>query len=237
MVGQRLGEQPGDVGRPHVLVLEVDQPPGPLDRLRVAAGHRPLAVRGEVVRRADRRVGPQVLHEVRSALRWRRELRRQRVGVQPGVVQLVVDPGDRVVLVGAVGVVPALAEDGVEHVHGRPADLQLDVVPRRVRPVGRRPSAAAAGRRRGRRRRGGRSRGRSRRRTRRPSTGPRRAAGPRSSGGGCPSGGSAGRGSPRHRRARSPGPASGWPPCSSTAAPCASARPARGRTRRASPPR
>src|SRR3712207_8612812 len=34
--------------------LEVDQPPRPLDRLRVAARHGPLAVRGEVVGRPDR---------------------------------------------------------------------------------------------------------------------------------------------------------------------------------------
>ena len=47
------------------------------------------------------------------------------------------------VLVGAVGVLPALPEDGVEHVDGRSADLQLHVVPRRARH--RRPAAIGSG--------------------------------------------------------------------------------------------
>ncbi len=47
--GQRVDEQVGDLLRPQVLVLEVDQPPGLPDRLGVAAGDGAFAVLGEFV--------------------------------------------------------------------------------------------------------------------------------------------------------------------------------------------
>ena len=147
MLGERLGEQPGDVGRPHVLVLEVDQPAGPPDRLRVAAGHRPLPVRGEVVRRPDRRIGAQRLHDVRPALAAGRAAGAAAGRRAAARAAAVVHPGDRVVGVGVVGSSHRSRNTVSSTPTAGPAQLQLHVVPRRAFARTPRPSAAAAGRR------------------------------------------------------------------------------------------
>ena len=179
---QRVGEQLGHLGRPHVLVLQVDQPPGPLDRLRVPPGDRPLAVRREPVRRPDGRVGPQVLHDVgpqaagrgscggsgsavvrprlsRSSTRRSGCRRRGRCGSSQRSRNTVSRP----------------RRPG----RGSPAARRATAGWARRRP----PSPAAAGRRGARRRPAGRGTGRSRRRRRRPASRPGRAAGRRASGG------------------------------------------------------
>ena len=219
MLGQRVGEQPGDLGGPHVLVLEVDQPPRPLDRLRVARGpptaRRPARSRTAAgspdrsagsARRAARTPAAAAAAggsgsaciRVWCSLSWIQAIGWSSSGLfgssqrSRNTVSSTPTAGPRICSCTSChgGFGPYAAAIG--------SALRVAAV------VG---VVAAAS-----------SRGRSRRRRRRPWTGPRRAAGRRTSGGGCPSGGSAGRGSPRRRRARSPGPARGWPPCSATAA-------------------
>ena len=68
---QRLGEDAADVVAPEVLVLDVDQVPGPLDGLGVAAGDAALAAAGErvVAAPAQVRVGAEQLDDVRHRRR------------------------------------------------------------------------------------------------------------------------------------------------------------------------
>ena len=61
-----VGDAVGDLERPEVLVLDVDQVLRPGERLRVRAGDGALAVRGERERRPLRGVGAQQLHRVRA---------------------------------------------------------------------------------------------------------------------------------------------------------------------------
>ena len=77
---QRLAEDVADVVAPQVLVLDVEQVPGALDRLGVAAGHAALAAAGELVVAAPAQVGigAQQLDDVGAAVdgrRWWRLLR------------------------------------------------------------------------------------------------------------------------------------------------------------------
>ncbi len=133
---QRLGEAGHHTGRPQVLVLQVDERPGPSQRLEVAAGDAALAVGGEgVAEQQTVRVGPQQLDGVGAAGRRIRGLGRQPVRVDVLAVHPLPQAGE-----GAAAerrwVLPAFAEDGLDVTHDRPAQGELDVVPRRVRPVG-----------------------------------------------------------------------------------------------------
>ena len=133
VAAQRLGEHVADLLAPEVLVLDVDQLPGPRERLGVAARHRALAAAGErvVAAAAQVRVGPQQLDGLGAALgdRGRRLLCRQGVRGHVHPEQPVLGPVDRVP--GQRGrVLPALPEDGLHVVHGRAGDGCLDVVPR-----------------------------------------------------------------------------------------------------------
>ena len=132
---QRVRDQPGDVRRPHVLVLEVDQPSGPAERLREAAGHGAFAAGRVGGARADRWVGAQDLDPAGAGRRRVRGLLGQRVGGQVDLSDLVLEPGDRVVGVEGTGVGPALAESRVERADDGSAQLELDIVPGRVAPV------------------------------------------------------------------------------------------------------
>ncbi len=70
---QGVGERLGDLGRPQVLVLDVDESFGPLECFGVAPRHTPLATAGErVVATVSKvRIGPQQLDQVRTAgHRW-----------------------------------------------------------------------------------------------------------------------------------------------------------------------
>ncbi len=132
---QRLREQLGHLGRPEVLVLQVDQPPGPAYRLGVAAGHGALAVRGERVAGPHRRVGAQHLHVVRPAGRRVGGLLGQRVRAQVGAAQPVPQVGHRVLRVQRHRVGPPLPERRVERADHRPAHRELHVVPGRCGAV------------------------------------------------------------------------------------------------------
>ena len=168
---------------PEVLVLDVDEPPGPLDRLGVAARDAALAAAGErvVAAVAQVGVGPQQLDDVRAALDRRAAAAPARAAGRASCpsAQPVLEPADRAAAQRG-RVLPPLAEDGLDVVHRRTADRRLDVVPRRGVAVLLRPAPAPAGRRGGRRRRGGSGTGRCRRRTRCRGPGRRGAGSPRS---------------------------------------------------------
>jgi hypothetical protein len=86
---QGVGEQLGDLRRPQVLVLQVDQAARPPDRLAVAARDAAFAVRGEVVDPVGVGIGAQHLNGVRPAYRRVRRLLGQSARTQVGAVQPV----------------------------------------------------------------------------------------------------------------------------------------------------
>ena len=117
--------------RPEVLVLEIDQPPGPSKGLGVGPGDAALTVRSERIRRLLDRIGPKDLHRVRTASGRIAQHRRERIGPP----RLAGEPGksraQRVAMVERGRVVPPLAEGEGEIPDRRALDLELDVVPRR----------------------------------------------------------------------------------------------------------
>ena len=134
MLLQRPGEHVADVVAPEVLVLHVDEPPGPLQGLAVAAGDAPLAAVGERVVTVQPQVGvgAQQLDDVGAAVhrRRRRRLLRQRVRVEVHPGDPVLDPAQRAAAQRR-GIQPPLAEHRLDVVDGRATDRGLDVVPRR----------------------------------------------------------------------------------------------------------
>ena len=134
-----VGEGRGDLGRPQVLVLDVDESFGPLECLRVAPGDAALAAARErvVAPVAEVRVRAQQLHDVRAAgHRFRgRCLPRERIWRQVVAGQSVAEPSP-----GAPtqrrGIRPPFPEDRLHVVDGRPLDGGLHVVPGRVLTVG-----------------------------------------------------------------------------------------------------
>ena len=71
VLAQRIGQRAGRIGRPEVLILDVDQPPGSSERLEVGAGDASLALSRKRIGRMTRRVRSQHLDGVRTD-RWRR---------------------------------------------------------------------------------------------------------------------------------------------------------------------
>ena len=136
---QGVGERLGDLGRPQVLVLDVDESFGPLEGLGVAPRHTSLATAGEgVVAAVSKvRIGTQQLDHVRTAghRSRRRRLRRQRVGPKVIAGQPVAQPTDRAPAQRR-RIRPALAEHRLDVVDSRSGDGGLDVVPRRMFAVG-----------------------------------------------------------------------------------------------------
>ena len=128
---QRLGEQLGDLGGPQVLVLEVDEPGRPAQRLAVRRRDAALAPLGERVAGPPGGIGPQHLDRAAAAGGRVGRLRRQLAGV--GVDPLHQAPLDRhpQPVVQRRRVVPALAEHRLEVADDRPVQLELDVVPGR----------------------------------------------------------------------------------------------------------
>ena len=135
VVPQRVREQVRDLGRPEVLVLQVDESAGAAYRLGVTPGHGPLAVGCERVARADGGVGAQHLDLVRTAGRRIGRLLGQRVGAQVRAAQPVPQVGHRVLRVQRHRVGPAFPEQGVQRADHRTAHRELHVVPGRVGPV------------------------------------------------------------------------------------------------------
>ena len=78
LAAQRGGEDPRDVGRPQVLVLDVHEAPGPPQRLGVPAGGAALAVRRERVPGPALRVGAQELDRAGAGHGRVRRRRRER---------------------------------------------------------------------------------------------------------------------------------------------------------------
>ena len=133
VVAQGVGEQLGDLGRPQVLVLQVDQAAGPPDRLAVAAGDAAFAVRREGVDAVRVGIGAQHLDgcgppggSAASGQRVGRAGPRRAAGPAAG---------HRVLRVQRRRIVPPFPEGGVQRADDRAADRQLHVVPRRVRAV------------------------------------------------------------------------------------------------------
>ena len=122
-VAQRGEERVGDVVPPEVLVLDVDQPARPSDRLRVPPGDAPLATsrEREVAAVPQVGVGPQQLHGLRPRLRrwWLLLRERARVDVEP--TRPVGEPAQRTAAERR-GVLPSLAEDRLDIVDGRALD-------------------------------------------------------------------------------------------------------------------
>jgi hypothetical protein len=130
---QRCREHGRDLRRPQVLVLDVDQVPGLADGLGVSARHASLSLRCERVATCAARIGAQQLHRMMPGwfgvgmLRWQR---RPRGVVVPDTVR---EPTHRAAA-ESVGVFPAFTEHRFNVAHGRSADGELDVVPRRSWP-------------------------------------------------------------------------------------------------------
>ncbi len=125
---QRVGEHLGHLRRPQVLVLDVDQAPGPAQGLGVPSGRAALTVGGERVAGAAAGVGPQQLHRAGAGGRRVRLRLRQVRGAPVEAAQHVRQhvpghPGQR----GRV--LPAFSEHVLHVTHGRPAQPDLDVVP------------------------------------------------------------------------------------------------------------
>ena len=119
-----------DQRAPQVLVLDVDQRPGPPQGLQVGPGDAALAVGRERGPPVPGRIGAQHLHGMGAGLgRWQPPLQ------QPQAPGLVADPPphgpQRVAMVAGGAVLPALPEGEVDIQHGRAAQLQLEVVPGR----------------------------------------------------------------------------------------------------------
>ncbi len=132
---QGVHEDVGHVLGPEVLVLQVDEAPGPSQRLAVGPGHAALAVGGVGQRRPLVRVGAQHLHGRRaggSGIAWHG-------GQGSGVAGLGGPAGQPPCPRGAgverPGVLPAFPEGGGQVADGGAPDLELDVVPRRAGAV------------------------------------------------------------------------------------------------------
>ena len=137
VVSQRLHVEVGDLGRPQVLVLDVDQPAGPPERLVVLPRDAALALRREGRRRRLRRIRPQHLHGARRRPAGDRgPATPMRLGTDRLAAQDPAHPVPRRPPFERRPVVPALPERERDVADGRAANLGLDVVPRRVRPVG-----------------------------------------------------------------------------------------------------
>jgi hypothetical protein len=124
----------GDQRAPEVLVLDVDQRPGPPQSLQVGPGDAALAVRRERGPPVPGRVGAQHLHGMGAGLgRWQPPLQ------QPEASGLVAEPPpdgpQRVAMVAGSAVLPALPEGVVDVQDDRAAQLQLEVVPGRPSAV------------------------------------------------------------------------------------------------------
>jgi hypothetical protein len=120
----------GDQRPPQVLVLDVDQRPGPSQGLQVRPGDAALAVGRERDPPVPGRVGAQHLHGMGAGLRGWPAAQQQLQA--PGLVAGPPPYGPQRVAVVAGGVVlPALPEGVVDVQHGRAAQLQLEVVPGR----------------------------------------------------------------------------------------------------------
>ncbi len=136
VVPQRGQERVGDVVPPEVLVLDVDQLARPGDGLGVAPGDAALAAAGEreVPPVTQVGVGAQQLDGMRAGLRRGRLLVGEGVGVDVEAAHPVGQLPQRAAAERR-GVLPALAEHGLDVVDRGALDLHLEVVPRRVRPV------------------------------------------------------------------------------------------------------
>ncbi len=134
MLLERRAERVADVGAPQVLVLDVDHPPRTGQGLGVAPRDAALAADGEGVVAAEEQVGigAQQLDGVGAVgdLRRRRGLLGQRVRREVHAEQTVLEPAEGVA-VERGRVLPPLAEDRLDVVHGRSGDGGHDVVPRR----------------------------------------------------------------------------------------------------------
>ena len=126
------GEQVGHLRGPQVLVLQVDEPATPPDRLDVAAGDRAFTVRRVRVGPSLGRIRPQHLDGVRAGGRGRLGARRQRPAGGLPAGEAVAEHRDRIAQAQQGRIRPAFPERGVHHGHRRPADLRLHVVPRRT---------------------------------------------------------------------------------------------------------
>src|SRR6185312_8867050 len=137
MGAQGRGEHPGHRPGPQVLVLQVDQAPGPGQRLPVGVRDAALAMRGERVAAQPGRVGTQHLDRVWAAYRAivGHRLGERAAGHRAHVVSPVVQLADRAGQVQHAAAVPPLTERVLQVVHGRAAYLRLDVMPRRPRAV------------------------------------------------------------------------------------------------------
>ncbi len=132
--GERGRQYRGDLLRPQVLVLEVDQVAGSADGLDVGPGHAAFPVGCEGVAAEPPRVCAQDLHGVGAGDGRVRQLRREWVARRT-VAPSAVFQGSEGRPAEQLWVLPALAEDGLDIAHGGPLDGQLHVVPRRGRPV------------------------------------------------------------------------------------------------------
>jgi hypothetical protein len=132
---QRVGQGLGDLLRPQVLVLDIDEPAGPPQGLEVGAGDAALAGRRERQRRPLGRVGAKHLDGVGTGRGRVAEHRRQRAWMP----RLADPPGQpsppRVAVVQRGRVLPPLPEGERQVADGRAAHLQLHVVPWRVAAV------------------------------------------------------------------------------------------------------
>jgi len=130
-----VGEEPRNLLRPQVLILDVDQGPGPRQRLHVRARDAPLAPWRERERWVLRRVGPQHLHR-HPPSRGRIGQHRWQQACASGLAEKSPYPGPpRVPVIERSGVHPALAEGLIQVTDRRPPDLELHIVPGRTRPV------------------------------------------------------------------------------------------------------
>ena len=132
---QGVDEQLGDLLRPQILVLEVDQAARPHDGLAVAARDAAFALWREVVDAVGVGIGAQQLHVVRSAYRRVRRLLGQPARTEVGAAQPVPQPRSGRVGVQRRRIVPPFPEGGVQPADDRALQGQLHVVPRRVQSV------------------------------------------------------------------------------------------------------
>ena len=141
VLAQGGAEVPADLLRPEVLVLEVDQPLGVRDGPGVGVGHAALPGRGEVVALGqDRGVGAQDLHGLGRVVGGRRGRRRLLAERPRGEVLAARQARQQPARVEGQrrGVLPPLAEGGLDVEHRRPLDRHVHVVPRRTPPERRR---------------------------------------------------------------------------------------------------